>query len=168
MKRGSDITNLSAEIEMQRRALQEMKDNRYPLDDDATIKRLYKWFTIDYNPQNRLIKDFSLNEKKVSNARRASGFYAIATLGMDMTAMQTWELYGLRDEQEKYFQQMKSQIGFDRQRNWSEEAKNGRLLILFLGAQIDIAYAFGFKILDGFAPKYTSRKKDAPHRDHPA
>ena len=82
MKRGSDITNLSAEIEMQ---------------------------------------------------RRASGFYAIATLGMDMTAMQTWELYGLRDEQEKYFQQMKSQLGFDRQRNWSEEGKTGRLLILFVG-----------------------------------
>ena len=37
MKRASDITNLSTEIEMQRRALQEMKDNRYPLDDDAII-----------------------------------------------------------------------------------------------------------------------------------
>lgn len=31
--------NLSAEIEMQRRALQEMKDNSYPLDDDATVKQ---------------------------------------------------------------------------------------------------------------------------------
>ena len=165
MKRGSDITNLSTEIEIQRRALQEMKDNKYPLDDDVTIKRLYKWFSIDYDQQNRLIKDFSLNEKIVSNARRASGFYAIATLGMDITAMQTWELYGLRDEQEKYFQQMKSQLGFDRQRNWSEEAKTGRLLILFVSAQIDIANAFGFKILDGCTPKYTSRKKDAPHRD---
>ena len=47
--------------------------------------------------------------------------------------MQTWELYGLRDKQEKYFQQMKSQLGFDRQRNWSEEGKTGRLLILFVG-----------------------------------
>lgn len=45
-----------------------------------------------------------------------------------MTAMQTWELYGLRDEQEKYFQQMKSQLGFDRQHNWSEEGKTGWLL----------------------------------------
>ena len=133
IKRGSDIMNLSAEIEMQRRALQEMKDNSFPLDDDATVKRLYKWFTIDYNPNIRIIKEFKLNEKKASNARRTSGFYAIATLGMDMTAMQTWELYGLRDEQEKYFQQMKSQLGFDRQRNWSEEGKTGRLLILFVG-----------------------------------
>lgn len=218
IKRGSDIMNLSAEIEMQRRALQEMKDNSFPLDDDATVKRLYKWFTIDYNPNTRIIKEFKLNEKKASNARRTSGFYAIATLGMDMTAMQTWELYGLRDEQEKYFQQMKSQLGFDRQRNWSEEGKTGRLLILFVGlilssyvrhiwkstdlhksftstlevldemrsircvehtgktkhitpfvgAQIDIANAFGFKIPDGCAPKYTSRKKDAPHRGRPA
>ena len=217
MKRGSDIMNLSAEIEMQRGALQEMKDNSYPLDDDTTVKRLYKWFTIDYNPNTRIIKEFTLNEKKASNARRTSGFYAIATLGMDMTAMQTRELYGLRDEREKYFQQMKSQLGFDRQRNWSEEGKTGRLLILFVGlilssyvrhiwksadlhksfsstlevfdemrsircvehtgktkhitpfvgAQIDIANAFGFKIPEGCAPKYTSRKKDAPHRGRP-
>ena len=84
MKRGADIMNISAEIEMQRRTLQEMKDNGYPLDDDVTIKR----FTIDYAPDTRLVKDFSLNEKKIVNARRTSGFYAIATLGMDMTAMQ--------------------------------------------------------------------------------
>ena len=38
----------------------------------------------------------------------------------------------------------------------------------FVGAQIDIANAFGFKILDGCAPKYTSRKKDAPHRGRPS
>ena len=66
VKRGSDITNLSTEIEMQPRALQEMKDNSYPLDDDATIKRLYKWFRIDYNPQNRLVKDFSLSMRRKS------------------------------------------------------------------------------------------------------
>lgn len=30
-------------------------------------------------------------------------------------------------------QQMKSQLGFDRQRNWSEEGKTDRLLILFVG-----------------------------------
>ena len=78
-----------------------------------------------------------------------------------MTAMQTWELYGLRDEQEKYFQQMKSQLGFDRQRNWSEEGKTGRLLILFpfVGAQIDIANAFGFKIPDAFAGAANEHKR---------
>lgn len=218
MKRGLDIMNLSAEVEMQRQALQDMKDSLYPLDDDATIKRLYKWFDIDYDQKTRAINSFTLNEQKLTRARRTSGFYAIATLGMDLTAMQTWDLYGLRDEQEKYFQQMKTQLGYDRQRNWSEEGKTGRLLILFVGlvlssyirhvwkstelhkkfsstlevldemrsirciehtgkakhitpfvgAQIDIANAFGFKIPDNCAPKYTSRKKDAPRRGRPA
>ena len=80
-----------------------------------------------------MITCFFLNEKKVAMARRTSGFYAIATLGMNLTAMQAWDLYGLHDEQEKYFQQMKSQLGFNRQRNWSEEGKTGRLLVLFVG-----------------------------------
>lgn len=218
VKRGTDIMNLSTEVEMQRQALLDMKDNSYPLDDDTTIKRLYKWFDVDYNPKTRVINSFTLNEQKLSRARRTSGFYAIATLGMDLTAMQSWNLYGLRDEQEKYFQQMKTQLGHDRQRNWSEEGKTGRLLILFVGlvlssyirhiwkstelhkkfsstlevldemrsirciehtgkakhitpfvgAQIDIANAFDFKIPDNCAPKYTSRKKDAPRRGRPA
>lgn len=218
IKRGGDISNQMADIELQRKALQEIQDKRLPLDDDMTVKRLYRWFDIDYDKQTRLIKSFSVNEKKVSNARRTSGFYAIATLGMNLTAMETWNLYGLRDEQEKYFQQMKSQLGYDRQRNWSEEGKTGRLLILFVGlvlssyvrhtwkttflherfsstlevldemrsirciehtgkakhitpfvgAQIDIANAFGFIIPDGCAPKYVSRKKDTPHRGRPA
>ena len=56
---------------------------------------------------------------------------------------------------------MKSQLGFDRQRNWSEEGKMGRLLILFpfVGAQIDIANAFGFKIPDGFAGATNEHKR---------
>ena len=46
--------------------------------------------------------------------------------------METFEHYALRDEQEKYFHQMKGQMGFDKQQNWSEEGKQGRLLILFV------------------------------------
>ena len=136
LKRGADISTLSTDIEIQRRALQDMQENKYPLDDDATIKRLYRWFVIDYDSETRLIKSFALNEKKVAKAQRISGFYAIATLGMDLSAMETWHLYGLRDEQEKYFQQMKTQLGSNRQRNWSEEGKTGRLFILFVGLVI--------------------------------
>ena len=38
----------------------------------------------------------------------------------------------------------------------------------FVGAQIDIANSFGFKIPDGCDPKYISRKKDAPRRGRPS
>ncbi len=46
--------------------------------------------------------------------------------------MKISESYSLRDEQEKYYQQMKSTQGCNRQGNWSEEGKTGRLLILFV------------------------------------
>ena len=75
---------------------------------------------------------FSLDEKKIENVKKTSGFFGYITLGLDYTALQTIDAYGLRDEQEKCFCQMKTQMGFDRQRNWSEEGKTGRLLILFV------------------------------------
>ncbi len=55
--------------------------------DDNTVKRLYRWFNIVYDNNTRIISSFSLNDKKVAMARRTSGFYAIATLGMDLTAI---------------------------------------------------------------------------------
>ena len=46
--------------------------------------------------------------------------------------METYRTYRLRDEQEKFFSMMKTQMIYDRQRNWSEEGKNGRLFIAFV------------------------------------
>jgi hypothetical protein len=54
------------------------------------------------------------------------------THGLDFDAMKTFQTYQLRDEQEKYFCQMKSQMGENRQRNWSEDGKTGRLFIMFV------------------------------------
>ena len=51
---------------------------------------------------------------------------------LDMDPMTALDTYSLRDEQEKYFQQMKSQMNINRQRTWSEEGKNGRHFITFV------------------------------------
>ncbi|MCL2432639.1 MAG: hypothetical protein FWD10_08820, partial [Candidatus Bathyarchaeota archaeon] len=61
-----------------------------------------------------------------------SGFFAIMTNGVAFGAMETLELYKLRDEQEKCFSMMKDQMVADRQRVWSEEGKTGRLFVLFV------------------------------------
>jgi hypothetical protein len=131
VRRGAELTTLDIAIESQREALQAIKDTGEHLDDDVTIKKNYNWFDIEYNESDRTLVAFTLNEKKVSTAKRASGFFANMTLGLDMNSMEALEAYGLRDEQEKYFQQMKGQMGFDKQRNWSEEGKTGRLFVLF-------------------------------------
>ncbi len=131
VRRAEELTTLDIAIESQHQALQSIKDAGEPLDDDLTIKKNYNWFDIEYKTSDRTLIAFTMNEKKVATAKRASGFFANMTLGIDMDSMEALEAYGLRDEQEKYFQQMKGQMGFDKQRSWSEEGKTGRLFVLF-------------------------------------
>ncbi len=70
-------------------------------------------------------------------AQRTSGFFAIMTHKLDMDPMTALDNHALRDEQEKYFQQMKSQMNINRQRTWSErKAKNGRHFITFVSLVI--------------------------------
>ncbi len=41
--------------------------------------------------------------------KRVSGLFAITISGMSMNAIETYKHYRLRDEQEKYIQQMKGE-----------------------------------------------------------
>ena len=132
IRRGLELMELDIAVSLQGDALAELLENRGTCDEDATIKRDYCYYTVVCDPDTRVIKSFELNEKKIAKARRLSGFFAIMTHGLDFTAMEAFRSYRLRDEQEKYFQQMKGQMVADRQRNWSEEGKTGRLFILFV------------------------------------
>jgi transposase len=132
VRRSEELTNLEIEIKTQREQLESIKQEKASLDDDATLKHVYSYFKICYDKTTRMIDSFELDEKKVEKASRTSGFFAITTHKLDMDAIETLHIYRLRDEQEKYFQQMKSQMEGDRQRNWSEEGKTGRLLIQFV------------------------------------
>lgn len=136
VRRGTELTALDVSIAMQREALQEILDMGGSLDDDATIRRNYNYFDIDYNEAERTIRGFKLNEKKVAAARRTSGFFAIMTHSLEMDPITALENYALRDEQEKYFQQMKSQMNMNRHRTWSEEGKSGRHFITFVSLVI--------------------------------
>lgn len=153
VRRGEDLSALDAAIEAQRLALQEIKEKGLALDDDASIKRNYNWFIIKYREEDRTILSFTVNEKKVFNARKAAGFFANVTLALDKSPMQAMADYKIRDEQEKYFRQMKSQLCFDRQRCWSEEGKNGMLFILFVAMILasQVKYIWKTKLEKQFA-----------------
>jgi len=112
--------------------LTEIQSSDLPVDDDETARRNYKYFTLVVEEKSRKLLSFVLNEKKVKEAKLISGFYANITHAVDYSAMKASESYALRDEQEKYFEQMKGPLGNDRQRCWSEDGKNGRLFIYFV------------------------------------
>ena len=132
IRRSFELLELNISLALQEEALAELLENKGILDEEATIKRDYCYYKVVCDPATRIITSFELNEKKIKKARSLSGFFAIVTHGLDFDAMKTLRTYQLRDEQEKYFGQMKSQMVADRQRNWSEEGKTGKLLILFV------------------------------------
>ena len=132
VRRSEELVNLDADLKSQRTALEQMVKEHAICDDDATLKRVYSYYEITYAPDTRRILSFTENTKKIQKAKKYSGFFSLVTHKLDLTAMETFEHYALRDEQEKYFHQMKGQMGFDKQQNWSEEGKQGRLLILFV------------------------------------
>ena len=132
VRRSLELMEMDICIELQKAVLGEMYENKTVINDDASLKRDFCYYKITYDSATRIIGSFALDEKKIKKARNFSGFFSIITHGIDYSPMKTFSTYGLRDEQEKFFQQMKDQIGCDRQRNWSEDGKTGRLFILFV------------------------------------
>jgi len=132
IRRSEELLQLDIDIERQHTDLQNLLRDKAALESDATLKRVYSYFKLNYDKGTRVLTSYVFNDKKVAKARLLSGFFAITTHKLNMTGLETFNTYKLRDEQEKYFQQMKSQMACNRQRNWSEDGKTGRLFILFV------------------------------------
>lgn len=132
VRRSEELTSLDVAIKRQRSALEEILRDGLAMDDDESNRRNYPYFTLTLKDGDRTLVSYELNQKKVEVAKLSSGFYANVTHRLDFCPMQTLDAYSLRDDQEKYFEQQKGQLGCDRQRNWSEDGKNGRLFVMFI------------------------------------
>jgi hypothetical protein len=115
----------------QEETLNELQNNKKSLDIEVA-KKEYNYYKVICDPVTRVVKSFELRKNKIDKACNISGFFAIMNNAVNYDALETLKIYKMRDEQEKYFQQMKDQMVSDRQRNWAEEGKTGRLLILFV------------------------------------
>jgi transposase len=120
------------ELSEQKELLAKLIDSGNDIESIEELKSGYRYFKFDYDDKNKTLRSFCEDKKKIEKARQLLGFYAYTTHGVDFNAMKTHSSYRLRDEQEKCFQMMKDQMASDRQRNWSEGGKTGRLFILFV------------------------------------
>ena len=132
IRRSLELVELDIALSLQETILTELVSTKGIIEDDNTIRRDFCYYKVICDAATRVVKSFERNDQKITKARSLSGFFSIMTHGVDFDAMKTFGTYRLRDEQEKYFQQMKSQMVSDKQRNWSEEGKTGRLFILFV------------------------------------
>jgi len=132
VRRSEELIQLDSDITQQQEKLQVVLREQEPLEDDESLKRHFPYFKLQYDPNERILKSFELNRKKVEKATQTSGFFSIMTHKRDVDTMEIYRTYKLQNEQEKAFQQMKTQMVSNRQRNWSEEGKTERFFILFV------------------------------------
>ena len=129
--RGEQQRNLDVKIAGQRRSLEIATANDEKITDGKSFRHEHDFFNVEFNADGT-VKSYTFNKKKYEDATVTMGFFANMTHKLDLTAPEALAAYKLRDEQEKYFQQMKSEMNSDRQRNWSEDGKTGRLFVLFV------------------------------------
>ena len=127
-----DLVKLDLALASQKACLEELLKSGGAIDDIGEVRRGTGLYNIVYDESSKTLKSFEPNEKKLAKARTLAGFFSIITHKVDMDPKVTLNSYRLRDEQEKCFQMMKDQMVSDRQRNWSEGGKTGRLFILFV------------------------------------
>lgn len=129
--RGEKVMSTEMKLQGQKKALTEIQAAGELAPDADILRKEYDLFKVEVDTDGK-IKSFTPDEDKFNEAILTAGFFASMTLKLDMTAPEAMDAYQLRDEQEKYYQQMKSEVASDRQRNWSEDGKTGRLFILFV------------------------------------
>ena len=132
VRRARELIQLDVDVKEQAETLQKLLESSVAFEDIAGARRDYNYHKLDIDKETGKLKSFECDLRKLTKATKLSGFFSIMTHRLDFDSKRTYESYRLRDEQEKCFQQMKSQMVSDRQRNWSEEGKTGRLFILFV------------------------------------
>ncbi len=76
-RRAAEQTELEVAVEMQRRSLQSILDAGGSVDDDESIKKNYNWYEVSYDKKDRKLLSFSLDEKKIENVKKTSGFFGL-------------------------------------------------------------------------------------------
>ncbi|MDN5334414.1 MAG: hypothetical protein PWP59_1676 [Sphaerochaeta sp.] len=102
---------------------------------EQDLKRDCDLYDITFDDNHRVLA-FRVKAKKVAARKRTMGYIAMLVYGMDLDAAAAWQTYSLRDEQEKYFSDMKGAMLDDRNPAWSEKGKEGRMFVHFVGLTV--------------------------------
>lgn len=151
--RAEKLLEIELTADKQKTALEKIKTEQIALGDDESIGKDYSYYDIDLDKEKRTVNDFSFKHDKYEKHLMTAGFFANTTHKLDFDSMTANHHYKLRDEQEKYFTAMKTRLGENRQRVWSEEGKTGRSFVLFVTLIIScyFDYIHRTKLKDKFA-----------------
>jgi len=133
VRRSRECMKVESDVELQRLDLAQALEDSLIIRDEDAFRSEFSYYDVILDKDTDRLTGYAVNSAKVSKAMRFSGYIAIISLKVAGDAKAIWRLYKLRDEQEKYFTQMKTQMVSNRNRTWSEESYEGRQLIAFVG-----------------------------------
>lgn len=111
-RREAELAQIDSEILSQQSALQEIVDYGITIDDRRSLRYDYYFFNVAYDAENKLVTSFSPARGTILNTRAACGFYANATVGLDVGPLEAVGIYGLKYDQEKFLRQFRSLLDF--------------------------------------------------------
>lgn len=129
-KRIQILTLINEEIKKEAVIVREKDGTSCTEEQRKALSKQLRYYYVKSSKDKRMV--ISPNEKAIDKSKATAGFFASISYKVDGDALSQYKLYVMRDEQEKYFEAMKDQLGFDVQGNWSEDGKTGRLFILFI------------------------------------
>ena len=132
VRRSQETMRVDTEIELQRMELEQAYREALVIPDADAFCAEFTYFDVVVGEKTHVVSSFSLNQKRKLKATRLSGYIAIISHNVAGGAQEMWRMYKLRDEQEKYFTQMKTLLVNNRNRTWNEESNEGRKFILFV------------------------------------
>ena len=153
-RRADELGTLKRKIQEERLLLEKAVEEALIPADIKKYNALYDYFKVEYKVEEEkpIGIVFTLCEKKVKKERSTCGFFSSVMYKMDIDGAQALEIYKSRDEHEKNFDQLKNQMLYYNQRNSSEEGRNGRTFISFVGliAISSVRYAWKEKMQDQY------------------
>lgn len=136
-QRSAGRVALLDELSAQEHELRQLKAAGTPVSDEDL--KNFDLYQVTRNSETQTVEAFERCEQKIQKASETLGFFANMTIGVDYTAEEALCIYHRRDEQEKYFYDMKTRLHADRQHNWSETGMRGVRFIEFV-ALIMVSY----------------------------
>ena len=164
VKRTADLLEINTEINEEYEALRGKTTDEL-LTEKAVINKKLHYHTVNFDAKKdssgKESWDISIteNRSKIQKAKATCGYFSSITYKTEGTSLEILQLYKTRDEQEKYFEQMKDLLGCDTQNTSTELTKNGRELILFTSLVLTSTVRHTWKTNLELKSKYNSSKK---------
>jgi hypothetical protein len=153
-RRADELGALKRKIQEERLILEKAVKEAVIPADIKKYNALFDYFKVEYKciEKQPVGIVFTLCERKVKKERSSCGFFSSVMYKMDIDGAQALEVYKSRDEHEKNFDQLKNQMLYYNQRNSSEEGRNGRSFISFVGliAVSSVRHAWKEKMQDRY------------------